>query len=570
MADNVERIKEKLSIEEVVSWYVQLKSAGSSMKARCPFHTEKTPSFTVSPLRGTYHCFGCGVGGDMFSFVQAIEGVDFKGALVMLAEKAGVTLAYDAHAQTTDKDVLYAIVKDAQVFFKSNLEHYEPACEYLFARGLSEETLQKFELGFAPDSWDALYTHLQSKKYTDTQIERSGLIKKSEKGTGYYDRFRSRIMFPINDSVGRPVGFSGRAFASSYSKPEENEVAKYINSPESELYNKSSILFGFDRAKQAIRRNNFAVLVEGQMDLLLSHQIKYANTVALSGTALTEHHVRSIGRLTKNLVIALDSDTAGIDATRKSARAGLLAGFDVKVTHLPDGKDPADIISQQGVDTWKESIKNAQHIIPFLFGYIRAQSTDDRMFALRATKEVLPFITYIESPVDRAHFIRLSARELSVNEQVIELEISRIKERSPLELEQDVSMHYSAQKNVTSAQEHAIQFLRWREHAGSGARIRAELERVLGASILSEWLEQFPERTDTFFVMEEMYDLKNIDTIEYDVVHRLEREVLESRVQEATALLKKAEAVNDNKAIQQAISACEEARKAMSAFQGRG
>lgn len=560
MADNVEKIKDKLSIEEVVSWYVQLKPAGSSLKARCPFHAEKTPSFVVSPVRGTYHCFGCGVGGDMFSFVQAVEGVDFKGALTMLAEKAGVTLTFDKNVQTNDKDTLYAIMADAVSFYEAQLKDNEPARKYLLSRGLTPETIAAFKLGFAPDSWEALYTHLRGKQYSDAHIERAGLIKKSDKGKGYYDRFRSRIMFPINDSIGRPVGFSGRIFEG------DAEAAKYINSPETELYDKSSVLFGFDRAKQAMRRNNFAVLVEGQMDLLLSHQIKYANTVALSGTALADKHVRTIGRLTQNLVIALDSDTAGIDATRKSARAALLAGFDVKVTTLPDGNDPADVIQQGGAEQWKLIIKNAQHIVPFLFAYTRAHTHDERAFSLRASKEVLPFIQYIQSPVDRTHFVRLAARELSVAEHIVESEIARHTQNQHSRAK-EVVQTTSVEKE--RPYENALHFLRWREHGGSGARIRAELERVLGKDVLAQELKELPEDPKIFFVLEERYDLKEVDTIEQDIIVRIERGMLEARVRAATNMLKKAEAQGDSAAIAQALAESEQARKAMSAFQER-
>lgn len=559
MADNVEKIKEKLSIEEVVSWYVQLKPAGSSLKARCPFHAEKTPSFVVSAVRGTYHCFGCGVGGDMFSFVQGIEGVDFKGALKMLADKAGVTLTYDTSAPHNDKDILYALLEDAVAFYESHLQNNKPAREYLLARGLSDETITKFRLGYAPDSWDALYTFMHGKKYNDKDIERAGLIKKSEKGSGYYDRFRSRIMFPINDSVGRPVGFSGRIFGN------DTEAAKYINSPETELYDKSSILFGFDKAKQAMRRNKFAVIVEGQMDLLLSHQIHYANTVALSGTALTSNQVRAIGRLTKNMVIALDADTAGIEATRKSARAALLAGFDVKVTTLPDGKDPADVIKEQGAEGWKDVIKNATHVIPFLFAHTRAQTKDERAFSLRATKDVLPFITYIESPVDKAHFIRMAARELVVPEHVIEAELGRVRTESE---PQEPSRTVLVPTPVVSAnaQEHAFQFLRWRQSVGSGEQFRAELVRILGESVVAH-TDAMPTDTKMFFTFEEMYDEKSIETAQRDIIRRVERDVLEDNVRIATAALKKAEAAGDKDAIHAAIALCEEARKAMSVFQ---
>lgn len=561
MADNVEQIKEKLSIEEVVSWYVTLKPAGGNLKARCPFHTEKSPSFMVSPARGTYHCFGCGVGGDMFSFIQAIEGTDFMGALTMLAERTGVTLTFEKNAPKSDKDTLYALVADAVLFYQSVLAEQKDALQYLYARGLTDETVKNFRLGFAPDSWDSVRNHLSEKKYTDVQMERAGLIKRSEKGSGYYDRFRSRIMFPINDSVGRPVGFSGRTFGT-----DDKDVAKYINSPETELYDKSSVLFGFDRAKQVMRRNNFAVLVEGQMDLILSHQIKYTNTVALSGTALSPGQVRAIARLTKNLVIALDGDKAGIEATMKSARSALKEGFDVKVAQLPEGKDPADVIHAGGLEVWKECIKHAQHIVPFLFGHVRAHTRDERSFQLRATKEVLPFIREIESPVDRAHFIRVASRELAVSEQVVEQELLRMKEERPESVA--VSPPTPPGPLYGSATEEAIKFLVWRESVQQGDSLREVLKGLLGETYVSQMVSQFSNAPEVLFRMEEMYG-DDAKLKEQEILTRVERIVLEERIRSTGVALKKAEATGDAVLIHEAVIACEEARKAMSTFQER-
>lgn len=561
MADNVEQIKEKLSIEEVVSWYVTLKPAGGNLKARCPFHTEKSPSFMVSPARGTYHCFGCGVGGDMFSFIQAIEGTDFMGALTMLAERAGVTLTFDKHAPKGDKDTLHALVADAVLFYEEMLAQQKDAMHYLYGRGLTDETVKNFRLGFAPDSWDSVRNHLLGKKYTDVQMERAGLIKRSEKGSGYYDRFRSRIMFPINDSVGRPVGFSGRTFGT-----DDKDVAKYINSPETELYDKSSVLFGFDRAKQVMRRNNFAVLVEGQMDLLLSHQIKYANTIALSGTALSSTQVRTIARLTKNLVIALDGDKAGIEATMKSARSALKEGFDVKVAQLPEGKDPADVIHDGGLDAWKECIKHAQHIVPFLFGHVRAHARDERSFQLRATKEVLPFIREIESPVDRAHFIRVASRELAVSEQVVEQELLRMKEERSESVE--VNPPTPLGPLYGSAVEEAIKFLVWRESVQQGDSLREALKGLLGETYVSQTVSQFANAPEVLFRMEEMYG-DDAKLKEQEILMRVERTVLEEKIRSTGVALKKVEATGDAALIHEAVIACEEARKAMSTFQER-
>lgn len=527
----------------------------------------------VSPARGTYHCFGCGVGGDMFSFIQAIEGTDFMGALTMLAERAGVTLTFDKHAPKSDKDTLHALVADAVLFYEEMLAQQKEAVHYLYGRGLTDETVKNFRLGFAPDSWDSVRNHLLGKKYTDVQMERAGLIKRSEKGSGYYDRFRSRIMFPINDSVGRPVGFSGRIFESMSPSTSSGRAtpdvspAKYINSPETELYDKSSVLFGFDRAKQVMRRNNFAVLVEGQMDLILSHQIKYANTIALSGTALSSAQVRTIARLTKNLVIALDGDKAGIEATMKSARTALKEGFDVKVAKLPEGKDPADVIHSGGLDVWKECIKHAQHIVPFLFGHVRAHARDERSFQLRATKEVLPFVREIESPVDRAHFIRVASRELAVSEQVVEQELLRMKE----ERSESVAVSPPPPQGPLyggSATEEAIKFLVWRDSVQQGDSLREALKGLLGETYVSQTVSQFANAPEVLFRMEEMYG-DDAKLKEQEILMRVERTVLEEKIRSTGVALKKAEATGDAALIHEAVIACEEARKAMSTFQER-
>jgi len=375
MSGDIENIKNRLSIEEVVGEYVTLKSAGINLKGLCPFHAEKTPSFVVSPTRQTYHCFGCGVGGDIFSFIQAIEGVDFRGALSMLADRAGVTLSRQPAQNKEHADVLYDILESATVYYEGEYRKDARAQEYLSGRGVTDATARQFRIGLAPVGWSNVKDHLTKLGFKTEDIEKAGLIKRGDKGV--YDRFRSRIMFPITDSVGRVVAFSGRHIILT-DKSGDIEPAKYINSPETPLYNKSKILFGYDRARQAIRKHNFAILVEGQMDVVLVHQAKYVNTVALSGTALTQQHLTLLSRMSKNLVMALDADSAGIASAGKSARLALRHGFDVKVAALPEGADPADLIAQGKGDEWRACIKAAQHIIDFLLGYYRAHARDDR------------------------------------------------------------------------------------------------------------------------------------------------------------------------------------------------
>ncbi len=410
--DTVQQIKDKLSIVDVVSQYVKLERAGGSLRARCPFHAERTPSFFVSPDRGTYHCFGCSVGGDIFSFVQQIEGLDFKGALKILAEKAGVPLTYERPEKRDQRERLFELMEAATIFYTSRLT--DEAKKYLTERGLEDGTIQAFRLGWAGDAWSDASEYLKKKGFTDAELIDAGLGKKSERGT-LTDKFRNRIMFPIADSAGRIVGFSGRIFGDKASP----EAPKYLNSPETPLFHKSRILYGFDRAKQGIRKHNFAVLVEGQMDLLASHQAGWVNTVAVSGTAFTPEHAALVKRMTENLVIALDADQAGIKAAGRAARAALQGGLNVKVAQLPSGTDPADLIQKLGVDAWRAAIRDSKDIITFLLDVLKEHAKNDDTFRRGVETVVLPFLSDVQSPIAREQYMREIAKRLGVSEGAV-------------------------------------------------------------------------------------------------------------------------------------------------------
>ncbi|HEY4522555.1 MAG TPA: DNA primase [Candidatus Paceibacterota bacterium] len=427
--DTVQQVKDKLSIVDVVSQYVKLERSGASLRARCPFHAERTPSFHVSPDRGTYHCFGCNVGGDIFSFVEAIEGLDFKGALKVLAEKAGVPLVYEKKEKKDERDRLLELMEVATIFYSSRLT--DKAKKYLKERGMSEESVQTFRLGWAGDAWDDLVKYLRQKsagggsssggKFTDNEMLVAGVVRKNERGT-LSDKFRNRIMFPIADSAGRVVGFSGRIFGEDASP----EAPKYLNSPETPLYHKSRILYGFDRAKQAIRKHNFAVLVEGQMDLLASHQAGWANTVAVSGTAFTPEHAQLIKRMSDNLVLALDADQAGIKAAGRAARAALQSGLNVKVAKLPTGSDPADLIlsagggsASGGKEAWAKAIRESKDIITFLLDVLEEHAKSPDNFRRSVEVAVLPFISDVQSPIAREQYIHQIAKRLNVSESAV-------------------------------------------------------------------------------------------------------------------------------------------------------
>lgn len=350
--DHTALIKERLSIADVVGSYVRLERAGANYKAPCPFHNEKTPSFFVVPEKGIYHCFGCGRGGDIFTFVEEIEGVDFRGALTMLAERAGVELTAQSRTEKGKYDRLYHALELATRFFEVNLRKDPEVVEYLISRGLTKDTIKSFRIGYVDNEWQGLYNRLRATGITEEELLAVGLVIKKESRA--FDRFRNRIMFPLADSQGRIIGFSGRTFDV---RKGEGEMAKYMNSPETVLYHKGTMLFGYDRAKKAMRDNDQCLLVEGQFDVVLAHQAGTTNAVALSGTGLTADHCALIRRFTDNLVLALDGDDAGMKASRRSVLLGLREGLRVSVLPLPAGDDPASMIARDPV-AWQQSVQN--------------------------------------------------------------------------------------------------------------------------------------------------------------------------------------------------------------------
>lgn len=418
MSDQVRQVKDRLNIVDVVGQYVQLTKAGKSYKGLSPFNKEKSPSFFVDPDKGMYYDFSSGQGGDIFSFVEKMEGVDFKGALHILAEKAGVELVKESPQTRGLRDALYAIHEETTRFFETKLFENNDAIEYLKKRGVEESTMRSFRLGFAPLGWEELHDHLTKKGFKILDIEKAGVIKKSEKGT-YYDRFRSRIIFPLMDSTGKVIAFSGRIFGEP-AKDDKN--AKYLNSPETLLFDKSRVLYGFHKAKHYIRKYNFTILVEGQMDLVLSHQVGYGNTVAVSGTGLTPDHISLIEKLSKRLVMAFDADRAGITSAGKGATLALKHNMDVKIAHVPEGKDPADCISESPAK-WKAIIRDSTHVVDFFMQRLLSQAQEEEWGTRKKITEVrnsvLPFIACIQSSIERAHFEDMVGTSLGITPEAI-------------------------------------------------------------------------------------------------------------------------------------------------------
>lgn len=412
--NQIQEIKERLPIEEVVSRYVKLEKTGINMKGVCPFHNEKTPSFFVAPHRGSFMCFGCGKKGDIFNFVQEIEGLEFFDVLKKLAEEAGVQLDTQSNEKKENENA-YTILERACLFFETRLTQSIEAQDYLKSRGLTDATIKQFRIGYIEEGWHALHDELK-KHHNEKEILESGLVIKNEKGN-IYDRFRDRIMFPIFDSRGKVIAFTGRVL-----HQETKETPKYVNSPETQLFSKSHVLYGLNFAKQSIRKHNFVVLVEGQMDVIMSHQMGYSNTVASSGTAFTPDQLQIIKKQTSHLVLAFDSDSAGLATTAKVWEMAIAQDMDVKIAFYQDAKDPADIIKENS-DEWKNIIKQSIHLIEFVT-HLVAKIKDERKRIKAYQDKLLPLIKQVHTYSEKNFFINKIAELLSMNSSIIWSDVS--------------------------------------------------------------------------------------------------------------------------------------------------
>ena len=541
-----ETVKEKLPIEEVVGAYVKLTRAGKNLRAPCPFHKERTPSFYVSPERGTFYCFGCGEKGDIFSFVQKLEGIDFRAALVQLADRAGVTLtAYNGERGPgrDEKERLFEIQEKATVFFQSELEKRKDVIEYLKGRGLTEETIATWRLGYAKPDWRTLTEHLREKGFADTELVLSGVAIESQKdgSKSVYDRFRGRIIFPISDGSGRVIGFSGRYFEGMPGNKDAEEPAKYLNSPETPLFHKSHVLYGFDRAKTAMRRSNFAILVEGQMDLLMMHQCGLTTALASSGTAFTPEHLRTIGNLTKRLVLALDSDAAGVRSALKSAHLAYTAGFDLKVAAFPEGSDPADV-GRDNPEKLKAAVREAKTAIEFFLTRLRAESKDERAFRRAAEESVIPLIAAMESNIEQAHFSEVVAQTLSLPVESIRAEVTRhIREKTVSKVQTPASSPPTKAQPIPKMQLIAGLILVSDDTAAKG-----EVRNILGQERADEIEKMVGEEKERI-----LFTLEADEGVIHnpkDLLIELERQKLLEEIEEERARGRRAKQEGDEKA----------------------
>lgn len=421
--DIIDRIRDSTDIVEVLSDYIPLKKTGQNYKGLCPFHSEKTPSFIVSPSKQLYHCFGCGAGGDVFNFIVRYENLPFPEAVRVLAKKAGIKIEVKTKDPRlrAERELLLRLNKEAEEYFHRILlgPSGKAAREYLLKRGIKEKTMKDFKLGFSLPTWEGLLTAITEKGYSHQTLERAGLVIPRESGKGFYDRFRGRIIFPIYSIEGDVIGFGGRTL--------DDSLPKYLNSPETPLYSKGENLYALDKAKDHIRKEGFLILVEGYMDAIALHQSNIPNTAATLGTALTNGHIKVIKRFTKKLVLVFDADPAGRKAASMGLDIFLEGGMEVKVVSLPQGDDPDSFVMREGKDKFLDLLHSSQSLIDFALRQIvppdfRAQTPDFRLLG-----EALNIISRIPNSIERGYYIKRLAEETGIDETFLIEELRRLK-----------------------------------------------------------------------------------------------------------------------------------------------
>ncbi len=419
--NDVQSIKDKIDIKQLIEEYIPVKKAGAYWKANCPFHHEKTPSFMISPEKQIWHCFGCSKGGDIFSFLQEIEGINFPEALKLLADRAGVKLTQNfvTEVNKDKKNRLLEINSKAANFFHHfllEMSQAKPAREYLEKRGLSLEMIKDWQIGFVSDQWDLLTQYLLKKGFNIDDIVAAGLSLKKERGSGYFDRFRGRIMFPLFDVHGNVVGFTGRVLVET-----ESSGGKYVNTPQTEIYDKSRVLYGLNKAKQEIKNKDLAVLVEGQMDVLACHQAGMKNVIAASGTALTAEQISLIKRFTKNIAMAFDKDNAGENAAKRGIDTAIAQGMNVKVIQIPEnsGKD-ADECLKKNPEVWFMAVDEAKLIMEWFFeNVLKKYSLQDSQQKKKAAGELLKQISKIPEQIEQDYWLQKMSDKFSVQTELL-------------------------------------------------------------------------------------------------------------------------------------------------------
>jgi DNA primase len=421
----IDDVKQKIDIIDIIGQHITLTKSGRTFRGLCPFHGEKNPSFYVYPEQQSWHCFGCNTGGDVFSFIMKKQGIDFGEALRELAQKAGVVIPskFEPGAESEERQKLYQVNQAAALYFHSLLNSPvgEKARSYVEKRGFKDETVKNFQLGYSLNSWEELKKYLTEKGYSEKDMLSAGLIIEKEEGKKTHDRFRNKLMFPIADARGRIIGFGSRVL--------DDSQPKYINSPQTPIFDKSGNLYALNLAKEAIREQGLAVIVEGYMDVITAHQNGFSNVVASMGTSVTERQVNTLKRITKNITLALDADAAGEEAMLRGVEFENALGAEVKVVVLTKGKDPDDVIKEDP-QAWPQLLAGALPVVDFTFNMVASgldlTTAKDKSLAV---EKLLPIIAEIKDPIRQAHYLQQLSRLLQVNERSIEAALSRLKIR---------------------------------------------------------------------------------------------------------------------------------------------
>lgn len=472
MSQELEEIKHRIDIVELIGQYLKLQKAGRNYKALCPFHSEKTPSFNVSPELQIFKCFGCQKGGDIFTFYQEIEGVEFSQAVKDLAERAGVKLSSNAPRDKAEesKSRLEELNQTALKFFAYFLEKHncgQEAREYLKKREIKQETIKQFSLGYAPKSWNSLGNYLLKKGYSLPEIIKTGLVSPGKVKPGWYDRFRGRVIFPLFDQRDRLVGFTGRVLDKS------TKEAKYVNTPETPLFSKSRFLYGLNHSKIAIKTNRKVIVVEGQFDMITPFQNGTLNIIASGGTALTNEQLRLIKRYADEILLAYDGDSAGVQASWRGVQLAKDMGLEVKVVNISQGKDPDDF-ARNDPTGWKKAIENAEPAYDF---YIRSAAknadlnkAEDRR---RVGEKVLPIIVSIPDQIEQDYYLKKLGQLLKISEDVGRQALLQTKTKSATRATANLIPN-KKEESISSKQEHFLNLslnLPWKE-------VKIELENL--------------------------------------------------------------------------------------------
>jgi len=499
MGDAVDQIKERINVSELIGEYLKLEKSGTNYKALCPFHNEKTPSFMVNAERNFWYCFGCQKGGDIFSFLMEIEGLEFREALERLADRTGVELPKFKKAnpeERSQKQKLYDILEHSCKFYKYQFEKSKKASsskKYLKDRKIKEDQFEEFRIGFAPDGWSNLLDYLLSRKYNLADIAKSGLLVQKDGTTGavkqdYYDRFRSRIMFPVIDVTDRVVGYSARVAPGG-----DESSAKYINTSQSPIYDKSRVIYGLSQAKLEVKKQDFVIIVEGNLDVVASFSAGVKNTVAVSGTALTKEQINILKRYTKNFKLCFDMDEAGQKAATKSVQLCLAEDIDAEIILLPNGfKDVNDLVIEDE-SAWGKAIKNAEQVMDYFFKSVfEKYDKDSPKGKKQIAQELLNIIKDISDLIEQSYWIRKLADMIDVKEDTLTEVLERVK----------VKEDKLNQKKATVTTEEMVR--------AEKPKVIQLQERILGLAVLcSKQLEKQIKKFEADLLDEEHLEIWN-------------------------------------------------------------